>query len=136
MRRRPAERAAARQATRIPRRVRSPSGHWKLLAFCGFVVAVVLVFQGVATHTIGGSSEPTPDPSAPAPLAGKRPILAAQGDRLVPVQPPPGRRIALTFDDGPDPRWTPQIARVLRDAHVHATFFVVGSQAARHPGLI
>ena len=49
----------------------------------------MLVFQGVATHTIGGSSEPTPDPKASAPLEGKRPILAAQGDRLVPVQPPP-----------------------------------------------
>jgi cellulose synthase/poly-beta-1,6-N-acetylglucosamine synthase-like glycosyltransferase/peptidoglycan/xylan/chitin deacetylase (PgdA/CDA1 family) len=54
----------------------------------------------------------------------------------VPVEPPPGRRIALTFDDGPDPRWTPKVAAVLRAAHVRATFFVVGSQAARHPGLV
>jgi cellulose synthase/poly-beta-1,6-N-acetylglucosamine synthase-like glycosyltransferase/peptidoglycan/xylan/chitin deacetylase (PgdA/CDA1 family) len=44
--------------------------------------------------------------------------------------------VALTFDDGPDPRWTPRIASVLRAQHVPATFFVVGSQAARHPDII
>ena len=47
----------------------------------------------------------------------------------------PARTITLTFDDGPDPRWTPQILRVLRENRVHATFFVVGSQVARHPDL-
>jgi len=55
---------------------------------------------------------------------------------LVSSQPPPGRRIALTFDDGPDPAWTPKIAAILRREHVPATFFVVGSEAARHPDLI
>jgi cellulose synthase/poly-beta-1,6-N-acetylglucosamine synthase-like glycosyltransferase/peptidoglycan/xylan/chitin deacetylase (PgdA/CDA1 family) len=48
----------------------------------------------------------------------------------------PARRIALTFDDGPDPRWTPEILRVLARHHVHATFFVVGAKAAAHPGLV
>ncbi|MFL5844730.1 MAG: bifunctional polysaccharide deacetylase/glycosyltransferase family 2 protein [Solirubrobacteraceae bacterium] len=121
---------------RVPWRIWNPPGHWRLLAFCAFVIAVVLVFQGVATHTIGASAEPPPAEGALAPLAGQRPILAARGDRLVAVQPPPGRRVALTFDDGPDPTWTPRIAAVLREAHVKATFFVVGSQAARHPDLI
>jgi len=58
------------------------------------------------------------------------------GSRLDSTQPPPGRRIALTFDDGPDPRWTPKIAAILRREHVSATFFVVGSEAARHPDLV
>jgi peptidoglycan/xylan/chitin deacetylase (PgdA/CDA1 family) len=48
----------------------------------------------------------------------------------------PGRRIALTFDDGPDPRWTPRIAAELRRLHVPATFFVVGSEVVRHPDLV
>ena len=48
----------------------------------------------------------------------------------------PGARIALSFDDGPDPRWTPRIAAVLRRLHVPATFFVVGSQVVRHPDVV
>lgn len=62
--------------------------------------------------------------------------MAARDRLLVSSQPPPGRRIALTFDDGPDPAWTPKIAAILRREHVPATFFVVGSEAARHPDLI
>jgi cellulose synthase/poly-beta-1,6-N-acetylglucosamine synthase-like glycosyltransferase/peptidoglycan/xylan/chitin deacetylase (PgdA/CDA1 family) len=120
---------------RIRRRIWSPPGHWRLLAFCALVVLVVLTFQGISAHTIGASSEPHGGGST-APLAHKRPLLAARGDRLVSVEPAPGRRIALTFDDGPDPKWTPRIARVLRDANAPATFFVVGSQAARHPAIV
>ncbi|GAA0417828.1 bi-functional transferase/deacetylase [Actinoplanes capillaceus] len=47
----------------------------------------------------------------------------------------PERTIALTFDDGPDPVWTPKILEVLREQDAHATFFVVGAQVARHPEL-
>jgi cellulose synthase/poly-beta-1,6-N-acetylglucosamine synthase-like glycosyltransferase/peptidoglycan/xylan/chitin deacetylase (PgdA/CDA1 family) len=47
----------------------------------------------------------------------------------------PARTIALTFDDGPDPRWTPEVLAVLRRHGVPATFFVIGSQVARHPNL-
>ena len=46
------------------------------------------------------------------------------------------KAIALTFDDGPDPRWTPQILDILHRYHVPATFFVVGENAEAHPGLI
>ena len=46
------------------------------------------------------------------------------------------KAIALTFDDGPDPRWTPQILDILERYHVPATFFVVGSNAEAHPGLL
>ena len=46
------------------------------------------------------------------------------------------KAIALTFDDGPDPRWTPQILEILHREHVPATFFVVGENAEAHPGLI
>ncbi len=44
--------------------------------------------------------------------------------------------VALTFDDGPDPRYTPQILAVLRDFHVTATFCVVGEMASAHPDLL
>jgi peptidoglycan/xylan/chitin deacetylase (PgdA/CDA1 family) len=50
--------------------------------------------------------------------------------------PRKGFRIALTFDDGPDPEWTPRVADALAAAGVPATFFLVGERAARAPGLV
>jgi len=46
------------------------------------------------------------------------------------------RLLALTFDDGPDPTWTPRILDVLEAERVPATFFVVGENALAHPGLL
>jgi cellulose synthase/poly-beta-1,6-N-acetylglucosamine synthase-like glycosyltransferase/peptidoglycan/xylan/chitin deacetylase (PgdA/CDA1 family) len=45
-------------------------------------------------------------------------------------------KIALTFDDGPDPTWTPQILDILKAKHVPAAFFVIGSQAEMSPRLV
>jgi cellulose synthase/poly-beta-1,6-N-acetylglucosamine synthase-like glycosyltransferase/peptidoglycan/xylan/chitin deacetylase (PgdA/CDA1 family)/spore germination protein YaaH len=47
-----------------------------------------------------------------------------------------GRFIALTFDDGPDPAYTPAILSILRDCGVKATFFVVGLNGQLHPELL
>uniref|UniRef100_UPI001575E4FC glycosyltransferase n=1 Tax=Sphingomonas bacterium TaxID=1895847 RepID=UPI001575E4FC len=44
--------------------------------------------------------------------------------------------VALTFDDGPDPDWTPPILDVLKREHVPATFFVVGENALTERGLL
>ena len=44
--------------------------------------------------------------------------------------------IALTFDDGPDPVWTPRLLDLLAAIGARATFFVVAPRAARHPELI
>ena len=44
--------------------------------------------------------------------------------------------LALTFDDGPDPDWTPRLLEVLAKAGAKATFFMVGARAARHPELV
>jgi peptidoglycan/xylan/chitin deacetylase (PgdA/CDA1 family) len=45
------------------------------------------------------------------------------------------RNVALTFDDGPSPRWTPQLLDVLREHGVTATFFLIGSNVDAHPEL-
>jgi cellulose synthase/poly-beta-1,6-N-acetylglucosamine synthase-like glycosyltransferase/peptidoglycan/xylan/chitin deacetylase (PgdA/CDA1 family)/spore germination protein YaaH len=45
-------------------------------------------------------------------------------------------KLALTFDDGPDPRYTPAILDTLRSRGVKATFFVVGRQADEYPALM
>jgi peptidoglycan/xylan/chitin deacetylase (PgdA/CDA1 family) len=47
-----------------------------------------------------------------------------------------GRRIALTFDDGPDPAYTPRVLEILGARGVRASFFLVGERAARAPGTV
>lgn len=45
-------------------------------------------------------------------------------------------QVAITFDDGPDPKWTPQILDILKERGVKATFFLVGQNCEDHPGLV
>lgn len=46
------------------------------------------------------------------------------------------KQIALTFDDGPYPPYTGQLLKVLADKNIHATFFMVGENAAKHPEIV
>ncbi len=46
------------------------------------------------------------------------------------------KAVALTFDDGPDPRWTPRILDVLKRKGVNATFFDIGANMQAHPELV
>ncbi|MGD1217412.1 MULTISPECIES: glycosyltransferase [Streptomyces] len=48
----------------------------------------------------------------------------------------PDHRLVLTFDDGPDPEWTPKVLDVLKAHHAHAVFFVTGTMASRYPELV
>ncbi|MFF7214953.1 polysaccharide deacetylase family protein [Streptomyces sp. NPDC008238] len=48
----------------------------------------------------------------------------------------PGRSVALTFDDGPDPVWTPEVLDVLARHHAKATFCEIGPNARAHPDLV
>lgn len=48
----------------------------------------------------------------------------------------PGHKLILTFDDGPDPEWTPQVLDILEKEKVPATFFVVGLQAEKNIPLL
>lgn len=125
-----------RQVAALRSRLRNPRAHWWLLGTCLVLLGALITFQGFCTHTIGAGTEGSADLQAGAPLFGSRPLLVAQGDHLWSPQPDPGKRIALTFDDGPDPRWTPKILEVLRRERVPSTFFMIGSQAARYPDLV
>jgi peptidoglycan-N-acetylglucosamine deacetylase len=46
------------------------------------------------------------------------------------------RCVALTFDDGPDPVYTPKLLDLLRDKGVKATFFVIGKRADQYPEIV
>ncbi len=89
------------------------------------------------------TSEPTP-PSTPDPLAaspqgctqGEPPVVVASDTLpITSTARSSGARgeVALTFDDGPSPLYTPQILAALQAAGAHATFFVLGSHAQRYP---
>lgn len=107
--------------------------------------------------------EPTDPHLAAGPGAGDVPPARTQGEAqstgwwqvvtqpiVGPGQPPLARStgphgtrpttgepyVALTFDDGPDPRYTPQVLALLREYGVTATFCVVGHLAAEFPELI
>lgn len=47
----------------------------------------------------------------------------------------PGKHVALTFDDGPNPNTTPQVLQILAQAQIHATFFMVGRNVTTYPQL-
>lgn len=46
------------------------------------------------------------------------------------------KRVALTFDDGPDPRYTESVLDILKEYNVPATFFLLGSRAAAYPDIV
>ncbi|WP_425293460.1 polysaccharide deacetylase family protein [Micromonospora cremea] len=104
---------------------------------------------GVTTNADGPhyADQPTGDEPSESPTAGPSggPTEGgqdgsrrdAQGDKLFGAHSTTGNtRLALTFDDGPDPRYTPQVLATLREFDVKATFCVVGENAQYHPDLI
>jgi cellulose synthase/poly-beta-1,6-N-acetylglucosamine synthase-like glycosyltransferase/peptidoglycan/xylan/chitin deacetylase (PgdA/CDA1 family) len=119
----------------LGRRIERPPAHWLLLAlFIGGLV-LLLAAEGITSHATGAAGTPTASHGS-AGLDPSRPLLGGNGERLVPEGEKPGKRLALTFDDGPDPTWTPRIASVLEELHVPATFFVVGDRVVRDPGIV
>ncbi len=46
------------------------------------------------------------------------------------------KKIALSFDDGPDPQWTPKILDILKQENVPGVFFVIGNMANQRPELL
>ena len=45
-------------------------------------------------------------------------------------------QVALSFDDGPDPKWTPKILDILKEKHVKGTFMMIGAEAQENIGLM
>ncbi|MEV5737456.1 glycosyltransferase [Streptomyces sp. NPDC052292] len=63
------------------------------------------------------------------------PVIDTRGGRTGSLRVP-DHRIVLTFDDGPDPVWTPKVLDILKKHHAHAVFFVTGSMTSRYPELV
>ncbi|WP_232425269.1 polysaccharide deacetylase family protein [Pseudofrankia inefficax] len=145
--------ARERDAGRSRRRLTA----WALVGAIGLASAGVAEAAGPALAT-----EPPPA-AAPAPARAGAPApttapAAAHAPAAVPAQGSagasgaarqrpaytvhrvlpnaPANAIALTFDDGPDPTWTPQVLALLRQYDVRATFCIVGRQARAYPDLV
>ncbi|MBU2669436.1 bifunctional polysaccharide deacetylase/glycosyltransferase family 2 protein [Actinoplanes bogorensis] len=97
-------------------------------------VILVSVYTDAGFSPDGTDPATTSDRNVPEPVKDGGPVIDLTGDKPTSYGMP-DKTIALTFDDGPDPRWTPQILDVLARHHTPATFFVVGSQVARHPAI-
>src|SRR4051794_5665253 len=141
---RPAERQArADRARRPPGKSRTPRGHWPLIISMVIIFALGLLIEGY-THGVLGEN-PASEPAAgagaapgPAAVVAGGPVVApAGGPRGGPVgyQVPP-KTAVLSFDDGPDPAWTPKIIAVLRRYHVPGTFFMIGARIADNPQIV
>lgn len=97
---------------------------------------------GSAEPSPSGSAEPSPSdiPSVAPPAPGQCPPIQGAG---VPHHGGPqyylpchGTEIALTIDDGPDPKNTPRILGLLAKHNIQATFCMIGRAAAAHPDLV
>ncbi|MYW01940.1 polysaccharide deacetylase family protein [Streptomyces sp. SID3343] len=79
---------------------------------------------------------PTPSdvPTAADPNASIPPPLVP--DTIVRSTATGGRTVALTFDDGPSPQWTPQVLALLKQYDAHATFCMLGPNAKANPNLV
>lgn len=113
--------------------------HWFVLGAVVLALGVALLVQGY-THHLGSISDDSVPSTAsaenvPPEVHDGGPVIDASGAE-VRTAAPPEQTIALTFDDGPDPTWTPRILEVLERHDVHATFFVVGTAAIEHPDLV
>ncbi len=86
------------------------------------VAAAVLVTSALAW---GGTHQPAPSASTTAPSRARVLWSVTTNQKVV----------ALTFDDGPDPKYTPKLLEIAKAKGVKLTFFLVGKNVAAHPEL-
>ncbi|WTW93244.1 polysaccharide deacetylase family protein [Streptomycetaceae bacterium NBC_01309] len=103
----------------------------------GFIRAAALSV-GTGAVAVAPAIAEAPDPNLPAPVSrsarprGESGLFATRVLWQLPAERP---TVALTFDDGPDPEWTPRVLDILARHRIPATFFLLGGHATDHPGL-
>ena len=124
---RAAGKAAALQKPRVILALLFLLGLTSVMLLDGYLRAEVGGDQRVRT---GAGSSKVPDE-----ILDGGPILSFRGGRATTISVPK-KTIALTFDDGPNPTYTPEVLRILQENAVPATFFLVGSMVSRYPGIV
>ncbi|MER6562075.1 glycosyltransferase [Streptomyces sp. NPDC001027] len=98
----------------------------------------MLMLRGYVHSEILADHRIRPDAAAgtvPEKILDGGPVVDTRGGQETSLQVP-DHRIVLTFDDGPDPAWTPRVLDVLKKHRVHAVFFITGTMASRYPDLV
>jgi cellulose synthase/poly-beta-1,6-N-acetylglucosamine synthase-like glycosyltransferase/peptidoglycan/xylan/chitin deacetylase (PgdA/CDA1 family) len=112
--------------------------HWVLLATLLSMLVVGLAVQAPAR--LGSTDLYRGIPSGDAGMVPRHILEGGPGvgmaNGAIRSYGATSRSIALTFDDGPDPEWTPAILEVLTRHGVAGTFFVLGDQALKQPDLL
>ncbi|MGW0614295.1 glycosyltransferase [Streptomyces sp. NPDC002788] len=127
----PAPRARGGSRRRLPLRLLLPLlvlvALMAMLMLRGYVHSEILADHRVrppaATHQV------------PEKIMKGGPVIDTRSGRTESLRLP-DRRLVLTFDDGPDPVWTPKVLDVLKKHDAHAVFFVTGTMASRYPDLV
>ncbi len=104
--------------------------------------ARLIPFLGLSAALVGGATVPPAAVATPAAAAAPVgpaaintcPAAKSTVQRTVPATQ--AKNVAITFDDGPSPKWTPQILDILKRNNVKATFFVIGDNARAHPAIL
>jgi cellulose synthase/poly-beta-1,6-N-acetylglucosamine synthase-like glycosyltransferase/peptidoglycan/xylan/chitin deacetylase (PgdA/CDA1 family) len=112
--------------------------HWVALVVLLLTLVCALGLHGWVSGEVQGAGtvrRPGDYQHVPVPVRTGGPVIGAHAGVIDTVRIPP-RTVVLTFDDGPDPTWTPQVLDVLARHHVPGTFFLIGSEVVRHPGLV
>ncbi|MFD6285122.1 bifunctional polysaccharide deacetylase/glycosyltransferase family 2 protein [Streptomyces sp. NPDC060205] len=98
----------------------------------------VMLLDGYLRSEVGGDERVRSDASSsevPDSVIDGGPILSFRNGEARSLSVPE-KTIALTFDDGPNPTWTPQILKILEENDVPGTFFLVGSMVSRYPSIV
>lgn len=83
----------------------------------------------------GCQKEETADPTPPVKVETP-PVVTTQENIVLVKKQDPGKVVALSFDDGPDSKWTPLVLDILKKYDIKATFFMVGPQTEKFPEVI
>ncbi|MCX4236022.1 bifunctional polysaccharide deacetylase/glycosyltransferase family 2 protein [Streptomyces ortus] len=98
----------------------------------------VMLLDGYLRSEVGGDERVRSDAGSnkvPNSVIDGGPILSFRNGEAQ-SRSVPDKTIALTFDDGPNPTWTPQILKILQENDVPGTFFLVGSMVSRYPSIV
>ncbi|MFG2939823.1 bifunctional polysaccharide deacetylase/glycosyltransferase family 2 protein [Streptomyces sp. NPDC048282] len=137
---------SSRGRRRAPSRIERAAGRAAALQKPRVILALlillaltcVMLLDGYLRAEVGGDNRVRSGASSskvPDKILDGGPILTFRGGRATTVSVP-SKTIALTFDDGPNPTWTPQVLKILEENDVPGTFFLVGSMVSRYPSIV